>query len=136
MSPGGARAKGSAGEREVLRILEEELGVKLTKNRNQTERGGRDLIEDVDRMQALLPWAVEIKRQEKENLPAWWRQACEQADGSHRFPVLFFRASRKPWRIAACPSDVNPQTWPKGRAYDPIVMPLQVGLQFLREHLS
>lgn len=136
MKPGGSRAKGSNGEREVLRILEDELGVKLTKNRNQTDRGGRDLIEDADRLQVLLPFAVEVKRQEKECLPAWWAQTVEQARSSSRFPVLFFRSNRRKWRVAACPSDINPGTWPKGRDYEPVVMSLDVGLQFLREAMN
>ncbi len=40
-------------------------------------------------------FSVEVKRCEKENLSAWWRQAVEQA--GDKMPVLFYRASRRPW---------------------------------------
>lgn len=144
MSPGGARAKGANGEKEVLRILEDQLGLKLVRNKQQSARGGRDICEDVDRMQGPIGFSIEVKRCEREELSKWWKQTVDQARAVSRIPVLFFRASRQPWRIAACPSDVNEETWPKpetvwpeidGARYDPIVMQLGVGLQWMREKL-
>ena len=133
MNGRGSRAKGADGEREVLRILEDQLGLKLVRNAQQTARGGRDICEDVDRMQGPIKFSIEVKRQETLCLPAWWAQTVEQARAVHRIPVLFFRGNRQPWRVALCPSDVNESAWPKGRDYAPIVMSLEVGLQFLRE---
>ena len=43
--------------------------------------------------------AVEVKRTEKASVPAWWRQAVEQASDAGLVPVLFWRRNRKPWRI-------------------------------------
>lgn len=135
MKPGGSRAKGAAGEKEVMDILSEHLGLKLVRNPHQTARGGRDIIEDVDQKQLPIPWSIEIKRQEKENLGPWWKQCLEQAEGSRRIPVLFWRANRQPWRVATDPHHINPATWPAatGRM---VVMDLETGLQWMREGMQ
>ena len=95
-----SRNKGSAGERELLSILSAELGIApIKRNLSQTRGGGADCIE-------LNGWAIEIKRVERENLNAWWNQTVNQCrDG--RKPVLFYRASRKPWQALMYLEDVN-----------------------------
>ncbi len=50
------RRKGAAGEREVLKLLGDELGVLLSRNLQQTREGGADCI-------ALKGFAIEVKRQ-------------------------------------------------------------------------
>jgi hypothetical protein len=112
------RNKGAAGEREVLKLLGERLGITLNRNLSQTRNGGADCVE-------LGRIRLEIKRQEKLNIPAWWRQAEEQAglllvsidtnnnsDGDlnaqnlpgsppgkpdRLIPALAYRQSHKPW---------------------------------------
>lgn len=87
-----ARNKGSSGERELLKLLSEELGLESGLNRNlsQTRGGGSDCIE-------LKGWAIEVKRQEKLNIVAWWKQTVEQATNGDK-PILFYRANRMPWK--------------------------------------
>lgn len=134
MTPAGRRAKGANGEKEVLLILEDELGLKLVRNKQQTARGGRDIAEDVDRMQGPIPFSIEVKRQEAECLPAWWKQTVDQAEAVNRVPVLFYRASRQPWRVAVDPHDINAETWPQ-RSGRFAILDLVSGLQWMREKL-
>ena len=90
MSGRSSRNKGAAGEREVLKLLGEELGVILQRNLQQTRSGGADCIE-------LKGFALEVKRQESLSRPAWWRQACKQAEDLGKEPMLLYRRSREPW---------------------------------------
>lgn len=83
------RRKGACGERELAKALSELLNLDISRNLDQTRDGGHDLDG--------LPFALEVKRQEKLSLGKWWRQAVEQANG--RPPVLAYRQSRKPWRF-------------------------------------
>lgn len=83
-----SRNKGAAGERELFAILSERLGIPIKRGLVSSREGGADSLD-------IPGFAVEVKRVEKENLPVWWRQACDQA--GDRLPVLFYRASRKPW---------------------------------------
>lgn len=85
-----ARHKGARGEREVLRLLGDELGEMLTRNLAQTREGGADCV-------AVKGFAIEVKRQERLSRPAWWRQACEQASRLSVEPMLLYRRSREPW---------------------------------------
>lgn len=87
------RNKGSAGERELCKILTERLNlaVPLTRNLEQTRDGGADLVQ-------LKPFYIEVKRQETLCLPKWLAQAVRQTPNGS-YPVLAFRQSRKPWRF-------------------------------------
>lgn len=84
------RRKGSAAEREVLKLLGQELGQMLTRNLTQTREGGADCL-------AVKGWAIEIKRQERLSRPTWWKQACEQAQRVGAEPMLLFRRNREKW---------------------------------------
>lgn len=91
MSGKRSRNKGAAAERELLRLLGDELGVSLQRNLQQTREGGADCL-------VLRGFAVEIKRQERLSRPAWWMQACEQAHRVGCEPILFYRRNREQWR--------------------------------------
>jgi len=84
------RRKGAQAEREVLRLLGEELGQQLQRNLSQTREGGADCI-------CVRGYAIEVKRQESLSRPAWWRQACEQAARLGVEPLLLYRRSREQW---------------------------------------
>jgi hypothetical protein len=91
MSGRTSRNKGAAGEREALKALGAELGISLTRNLQQTREGGADCL-------VVKGFAIEIKRQERLSRPAWWRQACEQADRVGVEPMVLYRLNREPWR--------------------------------------
>lgn len=120
------RNKGATGEREVLALLGERLGMKLERNLSQTRNGGADCVE-------LGRIRLEVKRQERLNITGWWKQAREQAGyvsipngidtymgsdlntnltgGSSGEPVrlipaLAYRQSRKPWTFILDASDI------------------------------
>jgi len=83
------RNKGNAGERELFKLLSEELGFVVRRNLSQTRGGGADCIE-------IKYWSVEVKRQEKLSLSSWWQQTLDQCSNKEK-PILFFRQSRYPW---------------------------------------
>ena len=87
-----SRNKGQVGEREVCKILGEALGISLDRNLEQTRSGGCDIVVNDH-------WYIEVKRQEKYQIDAWWQQACRQAQDKGKHPVLFFRKSREDWRV-------------------------------------
>lgn len=87
-----SRQKGQRGEREICHLLSEKLGGEYKRNLSQTQDGGYDVL-------GLEGFAVEVKFQEKLQIEKWWGQTVEQA-GKEKVPVLFFRKSRTPWRVA------------------------------------
>ena len=99
------RRKGQAGERELFALLSDEIGLVVRRNVDQARQGGADGLD-------IPGWAVEVKRQETLSIPAWWAQAERQADTLNRRPILFYRASRKPWRAVLDLHYVAPTAFP------------------------
>lgn len=85
------RNKGAAGERELCRLLSEELGVTVQRNISQSRAGGADCLE-------VKGFAIECKRQESLSRPSWWAQAVEQGRNVGAEPIVFYRRSREPWQ--------------------------------------
>lgn len=86
-----SRAKGIRGEIEALKALGDELGMLLERNLTQTRHGGADCT-------LVKGFAIEIKRKERLDRQAWWRQAVEQAAVHGLEPLLLYRRTREPWR--------------------------------------
>jgi hypothetical protein len=96
------RAKGQRGERQVVQLLQAIVDtvrnrrglapIVLQRNALQAHLGGEDI-------HGLDGFAVEVKWQENENVPAWWRQAVQQAERANAVPILFYRGSRQKWKI-------------------------------------
>ncbi len=84
------RNKGAAGERELAKLLSESLGFDCHRNLEQSRCGGADLL-------GVGPWAIEVKRHERLQIPKWWGQACQQA--KDLYPALAYRQSRQPWTV-------------------------------------
>lgn len=90
------RSKGHGGEREVARYLEtvlDELGIGIPIQRalGQARNGGADIVD--------VPGLVfEVKRQERLNVPVWWRQVTMAADRQGDIPVLAYRQNRRSWQ--------------------------------------
>jgi Holliday junction resolvase len=86
-----SRNKGAVAEREVCRLLSEELGIEVRRNVDQARAGGADCL--------MVPgYAIEVKRREMLARPTWWKQACEQAQRVGMEPLVFYRRNREPWR--------------------------------------
>lgn len=85
-----SRAKGNTGERELCRLLRDELGEDVARNLDQVRDGGADLL-------GVGPFAVEVKRAERLELATWWVQACQQAQMTTMVPALAYRQNRRPW---------------------------------------
>jgi Holliday junction resolvase len=91
-----SRRKGASGERELARLLAEELGP-VARNLMQTREGGHDLDGP-----GLGRWALEVKRYARATpalLAEWWGQAEDQARRAGRTPALAFRENRAPWAV-------------------------------------
>ena len=86
-----SRTKGAAAERELCKLLSEELGVTVRPIVDQARAGGADCLE-------LKGFAIECKRVETLRRPTWWAQAVEQGQKVGSEPIVFYRRSREPWQ--------------------------------------
>lgn len=108
MKPGGGRAKGASGERELadlMRLWAGAVGMAadLERNLEQVRGGGHDLTG-----LECYHMAVEVKRVEQLALNSWWDQTVRQAkQAGDLIPVLGWRQNRKPWRFR-----VRTWVWP------------------------
>lgn len=85
-----SRTKGQRGELEVIEILRAHGWDRAHRNHQSGGQGGGDIARGPEGCH------FEIKRQERLNLPAWLRQAHDEA-GPHDLPVVVFRQSRGQW---------------------------------------
>lgn len=89
------KSKGSAGERELAGILRA-AGIRAYRN-DQIFRGGKGNPDVFAELEGLR-LHVEVKRQEKLNVPAAVHQAIEDAeDGA--FPIVAHRRNREKWLV-------------------------------------
>lgn len=92
-----SRTKGASAERELIKLLVDELGegYELKRNLEQTREGGYDIT-------GLPMWALEVKRYAEATpslIKDWWLQATEQARAVAKTPVLAYRLDRRDWRF-------------------------------------
>lgn len=97
-----SRSKGQRGEREVVHLLQDIVTrvrlsahldpLVLQRNALQAHLGGEDI-------HGLQGYAVEVKFQQNEQLPAWWRQCVAQADKVKALPILFYRGNGQKWKV-------------------------------------
>lgn len=84
------RTKGANGERELCRILSDELGTVVKRNLSQTREGGCDIV--------LGPYNVEVKRRARiGQIYDWIEQAEASCVDTGRKPVVICRADGKGW---------------------------------------
>ncbi|MBA3774665.1 MAG: hypothetical protein H0X13_19875 [Ramlibacter sp.] len=86
-----SREKGRRAEIELCKLLSDELGLTIERNRDQAAKGGADCLQ-------LPGFAIECKRREMLSKPSWWKQAVEQGLKVQAEPIVFYRQSRNPWR--------------------------------------
>lgn len=95
-----SKAKGSAGERELVQYLVS-MGYTDAHRNDQRYVGGHD-NPDVD-AKGLKRLHLEVKRTERLNLSAAMKQA--QSDAVGRVPAVVSRRNREPWLISMRLSD-------------------------------
>ena len=137
-----SRNKGAAFERDVCKMIAEELGIEVGRNLDQTREGGCD-IELADL------FAIECKRYASAAggwfQPAWWQQAEKSAALCNLVPVLIWKYDRQPIRMALPIYTINADyamdssqyDWPReGNACRPVVMDTETGFMIMREWLA
>ena len=94
-----SRTKGAAAEREAAALLNDRLGLALTRRLTQYQSGGHDL----DGWPGVC---IEVKRHRRAtqgDIAQWWQQTLEQAQGE--IPLLAYRADQQQWRFVIRPAD-------------------------------
>lgn len=89
-----SREKGKRGEREVVRIISELLGIAATRKVRQ-HNGDSDIV-------GVPGWCIEVKRYasaSEATMRSWWDQAAAQAASSGGIPCVWYRLDRRPWRV-------------------------------------
>lgn len=84
-----ARNKGAAGERELSKILTDELGFVVQRKLGQARDGGDDI--------QINQYRIEVKRRERVQADDWAQQVestCQPGD----VPIVAYRRNGQPWR--------------------------------------
>lgn len=125
--PINSRNKGANGEREVARILRDELGLDVHRNwQEQAAHGGSDLI-------GVPGWCIEVKRAKKYS-NKWWEQTQEQADQAVlQRPVLIYKLDYQSWKVEVLAEDLVDDF--EGKSEYRFTMPLEAWLFYVRENL-
>jgi Holliday junction resolvase len=99
MNGRGKRNKGAAGERELAKLLTDELGFVVKRNLGQARDGADDIT--------IQHFRLEVKRQERLQIDAWSQQveACAQPN---EVPVVVYRRNGQPWRVCLLLDDFIP----------------------------
>lgn len=102
-----SRDKGARGERTVIRMIRDELGITCNRNYKQVAQAQHGDIE-----QTVGGFLLEIKNCVRLDLPKWWRQACIAADAHPEkpLPCVAYNAGRGRWRFIV----PNPEFWGNG----------------------
>ena len=85
------RRKGAEAERQLAKLLADELGIEVVRNTDPRHVSKGDIL-------AVPGYAIECKRCETLRRNAWWAQAVKQGVIHGAEPIVFYRQSRKPWR--------------------------------------
>ena len=92
------RNKGASFEREIAKMLFDELGIGFKRDLEQYRAGDHgDLIPDDD----AFPFVLELKRYADGPIggqPVWWNQVVKAAARENKLPCLIYRYNRKPIR--------------------------------------
>ncbi len=94
------RRKGQQGERELAKLLTEELGQVVERRLGQERDGGADLV--VGSTAGEI--AVQVKRVERASIRAWLDQAIADAEAG-QLPAVAWRASRHGWCVVMTLAD-------------------------------
>ena len=102
------RNKGAAFERDIAKMLHDELGISFKRDLEQYREGGHgDLIPS----DPEFPFTLELKRYADGPIggqKAWWSQTCVAARREDKYPALIYRYDRQPIR---CVVPMSPFRW-------------------------
>ena len=102
------RNKGAAFERDIAKMLHDELGISFKRDLEQYREGGHgDLIPS----DPEFPFTLELKRYADGPIggqKAWWSQTCVAARREDKYPALIYRYDRQPIR---CVVPMAPHHW-------------------------
>ena len=90
------RQKGAAAEREVAKLLFDELGLSFKRDLEQYRAADHgDLICDEP-----FPFVIEVKRYKTgcAPQPAWWDQVCAAAKSAGLLPMLVYKYNHQQWK--------------------------------------
>jgi len=124
------RNKGAAFERKVANLLTEATG-KVWRRRVRNAADDSDVVADDP---AFAHIVIECKHANTLCLPAWWRQAQEQA-GEQGVPVLIYRQTgARGESVMVDAYHVNPRTFPV-RGRHTVTFAWEPAMQWMREML-
>ena len=92
-----SRAKGAGGERQVAKILSDELGYIFKRELRQTQDAGYgDLTSE-----PCTGFSIEVKTYAKGTgcRPEWWEQSKRSAELTGLIPVVIYKFDRRPWLV-------------------------------------
>ena len=137
-----ARSKGANFEREICKLIHDELGYDVKRNLDQYQAKEQCDIELADL------FAIECKRYASAVggwfQPDWWKQAERSATLCNMIPCLIWKYDRQPIRMALPIYSINSDyamdssqyDWPReGNACKPLVMDVETGFMIMREWL-
>lgn len=90
------RQKGAAAEREIAKLLFDELGMTFKRDLEQYRAADHgDLICDEP-----FPFVIEVKRYKTgcAAQPAWWDQVCAAAKSAGLLPMLVYKYNHQQWK--------------------------------------
>ena len=93
-----SRNKGLRFELQVAHLIDDELGIKLYRDLEQTRTADHgDLISS----DPGWPFVIECKRYAKGYLPKddWWQQVCTASKLVRKIPILVYKFDRLPIRV-------------------------------------
>ncbi|MGE8627695.1 MULTISPECIES: putative PDDEXK endonuclease [Achromobacter] len=124
------RNKGAAYERKVANLLTEATGT-TWRRRVRNQAGDSDVVADEP---AFARISVECKHANTLCLPAWWRQAQDQA-GAEGVPVLIYRQTgARGESVVVDAHHMNPKIYPiRGR--HTVTLGWEAAMQWMREML-
>lgn len=130
MSGSMARRKGASYERRIANQLTEATGA-TWRRRVRNHGGDSDVVAD-DPAYARI--SIECKHANTLCLPAWWRQAMDQA-GAEGIPVLVYKRTGMVGDLVVLDAhDLNPKTFPV-RGRHTATLGWDAAMQWLREKL-
>lgn len=129
-----SRNKGANGERELARLLSDELGLEVTRNLLQSREGGHDL-------DGVSGWCLEVKRRARVaegDKRQWWEQAHQaMVDGYLDYAAVLYRQDRGNWRAIVQLGVLNIETFGCGDGYESTAeISLRAFCQLVRESLE